>query len=135
MVKQEELQQKYMEFQMLDQQMKQTQKQLQALEDQVVEIIYTQQGLEELKKVKEGTEILVPVSSGIFAKAKIQKPGELIVNVGAGTAVSKTVDSTQEMLSKQLIEVQRMHQAIIEVVQKIESQMQGLEREITESGE
>lgn len=130
---QSELQQKYLEFQMLDQQLKQTQKQMQLLEEQLVEIIYTQQSLEELKNVQKDTEILVPVSSGIFTKARLEEPGELVVNVGASTAVTKSINSTKEMLGRQIDEVQKLREQLVGILQKIEAQMEILEKQLSEA--
>jgi prefoldin alpha subunit len=127
---QEELKQKYVEFQLLEQQMKQTQKQLQLLEEQVLELIVTHQGLEDLKTVKSGTDILVPLSSGIFTKAKIQEVDELIINVGAGTAVPKSIVETQESLNKQMGEVQGLQTQLIEAHQKLEQHMETLQKQI-----
>jgi prefoldin alpha subunit len=128
---QEELKRKYVEFQLLEQQMKQTQKQLQLLEEQVVELIVTHQGLEDLKHVKEGSEILVPVSSGIFAKARLESVDKLILNVGANTAVPKTIEETQETLNKQMTEIQGLQTQLIEAHQKLEQHMDTLQKEIT----
>jgi prefoldin alpha subunit len=133
MADKQEMQQKYMEFQLLDTQLKQTQKQMQLLEEQLVEIMYTQQSLDEISRVAAGTEILVPVNNGIFARAKIENANELIVNVGAATAVPKTIGSTREMLAKQLEEVQRIHDQMADVLRKVEASMRDLEHDLVNS--
>jgi len=125
------LQKKYLEFQLLDQQLKQTQKQAQLLEEQLVEIVYTQQSLEELKDVKPGSEILVPVSNGMFAKATLTDSHELIVNVGSGAAVPKTIEAAQQMLAKQLDEVQKVRVQLAELMQQLEQGMLARSKEIS----
>ena len=112
-----ELQKKYLEFQLLDQQLKQTQKQAQLLE--------------ELKDVKPGSEILVPVSNGMFAKATLTDSHELIVNVGSGAAVPKTIEAAQQMLAKQLDEVQKVRVQLAELMQQLEQGMLARSKEIS----
>jgi len=131
----QELQQKYMEFQLLGEQMKQTQKQIQVLEEQMTEIVYTQQSLDSIKDLKKGDQILVPVSNGIFAEATITNTEKLIVNVGANTMVQKSVESAKEMLSQQVTEVSNLHIQLHEMLGKIEEELQGLQRELSKSGE
>ena len=53
----EKLQKLYLEFQMLDQQIKQLEKQNTALNNQLMELMATNQSLDDLKKVKKGAEI------------------------------------------------------------------------------
>ena len=47
------MQKKYVEYKLFQDQLKQTQKQLQLLEEQVVEIVYAHQSLDELKRIKK----------------------------------------------------------------------------------
>ena len=67
--KQEKLQKLYVEFQVLNNSIKQLEKQNEALETQLMELMVTNQSLDDMKKVESGTEILVPISSGIYVKA------------------------------------------------------------------
>jgi prefoldin alpha subunit len=130
-MEEEELKRKYVEFQLLEKQMQQTQKQLQLLEEQVLDLIVTHQGLEELKDVKKGSELLVPVSSGIFARAKIEDSSKLYVNVGAGTVVVKSVEETQETLNNQMQEIQGLQGQLVEAHKKLEEHMMVLQKEIS----
>ena len=108
--KQKELQQKYMEFQMLDQQIKQMQKQLQMIESQLQELNNTQESLDDLNKIKQGTDFLAPIASGIFVKGKLSENSELLVNVGANVTVSKAVSEVKGMLATQIKELQELQQ-------------------------
>lgn len=102
---QKKAQQKYMELQMIDAQLKQIQKQVQSLENQAAEMEIISYGLEEIKDIEKGNEILVPLANGIFAKAKIEDTNNLVVNVGSNTAVIKNIHDTKEMLASQTIEI------------------------------
>jgi len=70
--KEEKLQKLYVEFQILNQQIQQLEKQSTMLNNQLMELTVTSQSLEDIKKTKEGTEILVPLSGGIYAKQSLK---------------------------------------------------------------
>lgn len=55
--KEEKLQKLYVEFQILNQQIQQLEKQSTMLNNQLMELTVTSQSLEDIKKTKEGTEI------------------------------------------------------------------------------
>ena len=94
------------ELQYLDATIKQMDSQMIQIEEQINEINNTVASLNDLKDVKEGTEILVPIHTGIFAKAKIEKVEKLRVNVGAGIVAEKSVDDTIKMLQDQVKNVE-----------------------------
>ena len=129
-----EKQKKYMEYKLFQDQLKQTQSQLQLLEEQVFEIVYAHQSLDELKSIKKGTEILVPVSNGIFAKATLGETDKLIVNVGASSAVSKSIIATQEQLNNQLKEIQGLQAQLIEAHQKLEGEFMKIQADLAKEG-
>jgi prefoldin alpha subunit len=99
--KKEVLQKKFMEYQMLEQQVKQFQEQMETVEKQLGSLQEVKEALDELSTVKEGTDLLVPVSSGIFLKAKTQSTDKVLVNVGAETAVEKTLPEAKILLEEQ----------------------------------
>ncbi len=104
-VDEKELQQKYMELQMLSSQIRQLQKAMQMLEEQSLEIQAVSESLDTLKDSKKGTEILIPVTSGIFMKGSIEDTANLVVSVGSNVAVSKDLDSTKKLLEERQKEI------------------------------
>lgn len=127
---QKKVQQKYMELQLLNNQMNQLQKQLQLLEQQAVEVEGVQQNLDEFKTVKPGSEIFVPLSSGIFAKAELKENSELLVNVGANTAVTKNVDDTKKLLSEQVGEIRKVQEELAHEFEKLANRAEQLQDEL-----
>ena len=103
--KEEEKQQKYLQLQMLDQQIKQMQQYLQTFDQQLVEIRNVITSLKELSKLKKGDQILAPLASGIFVKAKLENNNEVRVNVGTNTVVTKSVENAVKMLQEQEAEI------------------------------
>ena len=125
-----EIKEKYMELQMMNQQMKQMQKQIEMIEAQKMELLALNQSLEDLKNVKEGTETLTPVGSGIFVKANIQNPKDLIVNVGANVAVKKEISEAKKLVEKQVKEVNKVHHQAMNEMQSQAVKASSLEKQI-----
>jgi len=131
MTEQEEKVQKlYMEFQILSQRIRQLEKQNEALNNNLMELMVTNQSLDDIKSIKEKTEILVPISSGIYAKADIKESDSFLVNVGANTVLVKDLKSTKEIIESQIGEVRKLQESLAEQLQKQTTQAALLEQEI-----
>lgn len=130
--KEQDIQKKYMELQLMGQQIKEVQKQMQAMESQMTELEATSQGIEELSKTKERTEMFVPLSSGVFAKAELKDSSELLVNVGAGVAVKKKIEEVRKMVDSQAEEINNYRQQIAGQLQLLISHAQKTEKELKE---
>ena len=129
------LQQKYMEMQMIEQQLRQIQQQVTAVDQQSMEIEFIVDSLENLSKVDVGTEVLVPMSSGIFVKAKLQDNKELIVNVGSNTTVNKKIPEVQNMLKEQVKEMNRAKKELSDKFAELAAKMQQLQADLMSQGE
>ncbi|KYK26006.1 hypothetical protein AYK26_00995 [Euryarchaeota archaeon SM23-78] len=98
-------QNKYIQLQLLDQQIKQVQQYLQTFDQQLVEIRSVISSLKELSTLKKGDQILAPIASGIFIKAKLEDNQEVRVNVGSSTVVTKSIEGAIKMLQEQEAEI------------------------------
>jgi len=128
---QENIQQKYFEMQMIASQIKEQQKQMQLLENQLIELATSKKSLDDFEKVKEGNAIRVPLCPGIFAEAELKNNKELLVNIGASVIVKKTVYEAKKIIESQFTEIQKIQKQSIENIQKLNSQAQKIEREIS----
>ena len=128
--KEEKLQKLYLEFQVLDQQIKQLEKQNIALSNQLMELMATNQSLDDMKKLEEKPEILVPLSSGIYVKAELKDNKNFIVNVGANTALLKDVESTKKLMETQIDEMKKLQENIVNQLQEHTTKAAMLEQEI-----
>ena len=118
---------------MFEQQIRQLQEQIQAVEQGIVELNSLSLGLEELNG-KEGKEILAPIGRGIFAKTKLLSK-ELIVDIGGKNFVKKGIPETQKMINKQinkLEDVKKYLEKNSETISKeIEKVINGVKKENT----
>lgn len=130
--KEKRAQEMYVQFQALDQHIKQLQKQLEMVTHQLIELTATGSSLDEFKSISAGKEIFVPLSSGIFAKASIKDTSELLVNVGANVAVKKDVASTKRLIQNQVEEIKKIQRQMIEELEKATSHAAQLEAQLQE---
>jgi prefoldin alpha subunit len=130
--KEKKLQKMYMEFQMLGQQIKQLEEKGSALNNQLMDLSLTNQSLEDIKKLQSGTEILVPLSSGIYAKAQLKDNKNFIVNVGSNTTVTKDVNSTKKLIETQIDEIKKLQEEMVNELQNNTSKAAALEQEMNE---
>ncbi len=128
--KEKKAQELYMEFQMLEQHIKQLQGQLEVITNQLIELNTTRNSLEEFNKINMDKEVFVPLSSGIFAKAKIKDTSELIVNVGANVVVKKDIDSTKKLIQNQIEEIKKIQKQMIDNLEKMTNHAEQLEMQL-----
>lgn len=127
-----ELEQKYSELQYMQQHLQQLNKQMQELEQKSQEIIAIKTAIEDLKSQKKDTELLVPISNGIFIKAKAVDMKNLLVNVGADVVVKKTPEDTKELLDTQSKEIDKYKKNIYEQMVMISEQIRLVEQDLSQ---
>ncbi len=127
---QKDMQQKYMEMQYMQQHIAEYQKQLEQIDSQLKECDLIIEGLDYISKKKEGNELLVPISNGIFAKANLADNSSMIVNVGSNVAVEKNIDDTKVLIGQQKAEMEKGKLQIINVISSVTEQMQILEKDL-----
>lgn len=101
MADEEKMQQKYMQFQMLQQQMEQINGHLEQLNQKNAELEISINAVKELGKTKVNNEFLAPIADGVFLKGELKDNQKLIVNVGSDVTVEKNVTEVAELLEKQ----------------------------------
>ncbi|MBI1969396.1 prefoldin subunit alpha [Candidatus Woesearchaeota archaeon] len=124
------LQSKYIEFQLVDQQIKKIRQQIQQFDGQLMELQNVVQMLEELKHVELGREILVPFSGGIFVRGELKDNKVLKVNVGANVVVEKSVEETKKLMEQQNKEINKYREELFEQLKKLIVVAQKLEHDL-----
>ncbi len=113
-----------------EQQIRQLQQQINAVDDGIIELETLDFGMDELENSK-GKEILAPIGRGIFIKAKVESE-ELTVDVGGRTFVKKSIKDTQETIKKQ---VEKLKEVREELNRNLEEVGKEVEKVIKESGD
>jgi len=125
-----ELQKKYYEYQMMEEQMKVINEQLQELSNKLTELEYIKISLDEIGKVKKGSEILAPITSGVFIKANLEDNRKLLVNVGNNTVVTKSVAETKGLMDGQIQEVEQIRAQLLEQFSVMSEKSTEIEKEL-----
>ena len=97
---QQKLEQMINELNVYENQSKMLQQQIEAIQASLLEVDALESTLEDLKD-KKSVETLVPVGAGSFMNAEITNTDEVIMSVGAGVAITKSVEDAKETLSSQ----------------------------------
>jgi len=98
----QKLQQAYMQLQMIGQQLQSLDEQANAISTQTEELQKLKEGIGELADVKAGAKTFSQVGPGVFVKSQIADTSEVLVNVGAGVFVGKSVPAAQSTINKQI---------------------------------
>jgi len=79
--------------------------------------------LEGLEKEKENAPLFVPIGGGSYVKAKLGTSDTVIVGVGAGVTVEKTIKEAKENLETRMAELGKtrttLQQQLVQVVERI----------------
>lgn len=116
---------------MLSSQYQKLDQQLQAIESQILELLTLDNNLGDMSSIKDNTEILVPIGSGILIPASLKNSKNLLVNVGSNTIVEKDVSQSREIVKKQVKELEKIQMQYQREISKLGVSMQILQEELT----
>ncbi len=101
----ENIQQKYLELQILIKQINELQQQILVIQQQILELRSLKENIGGLKDIKVNTETYIPLGLNIFTKAKLSENKEFLVGVGSNVLVPKTLEETIDLIEKQIEEI------------------------------
>jgi prefoldin alpha subunit len=125
----ERLRQDLLRLKYFESQLQQVQQQITALEAATNELAMTIDTLNSIKEVNKDADSLMPIGSGAFVSGTLKKQDKVLIDVGSGVVVERTVDGAIETLEER-------KKSIVENAQKFRSMAEGLQKEYNElSGE
>jgi prefoldin alpha subunit len=77
------------------------------------------QTLEGAKGQPEGTEVLTPIGSGSFVKSKVTDPNKIMIGVGAGVIVEKSIDDSIKDLRLRSSDLERARVSVTQQLGQI----------------
>lgn len=95
----ENLQNKILEMNLMENRLKQLDQQLNMIEQQLVEDEKLEEYLTELKSSPKSGAIF-PLGGGIFVKGSLEKVDTVLVNIGSKILVEKSVDDAKKLIEK-----------------------------------
>jgi prefoldin alpha subunit len=132
-VAEEELNRLSVEMRYLEQTAETLQQRIGMINAAITDLSYANLTLESMEKEKENAELLVPIGGGSYIKVKLASSDTVIVGMGAGVSVEKTLPEAKAIVKERLDELERTmnsaQQQFAQVAQRINagrSQLQSL---------
>ncbi len=135
MADEKQIEDKYMQLQLLQQQVEQITEYVEQLQIQNQELNISLEALTELQKTTLNTEILAPIANGIFFKAELKDNKKLTINVGSEAAVEKTIPEVIKLLEEQKEKITENIAEAESVLQQLHEQGRKLYQESGEAAE
>jgi len=89
----------------------------------LTELMVASATLEGLEKEGKGAPLFVPIGGGSYVKASLESVDTVIVGIGAGVAVERTIKEARENLENRVAELEKtrdtLRQQLIQVVERI----------------
>jgi prefoldin alpha subunit len=134
MTKEEDLQKKIIEFQILESNLKVLQERANVISQRLEEVEKTKSAIEELKGTKP-TKALIPLGSGNFIFGSIESSEDVIVGIGSGVALKKNREGAVEILDNRIKEIEdnleemsNQSTIITEQLEKIQEDVEELQK-------
>jgi len=119
----EELRRISVELRFLEQTAEAIQSRINMVNAVMTDLTYSSMALEGLEKEKENSELLVPIGGSSYIKAKLENPDKVIVGMGAGISVEKTLQEAKEIIKKRLESLEKtrisLQQQLAQVAERI----------------
>ncbi len=128
----EKLQEKYVLYQLLNQNLESLRQQLQLVEQQFIEIKSTTMSIDDLKGMGEKNEIFLNIGSGCYGKGKITENDEILVNAGVGIFIKQKAEEAKSFLEERIKELEKASNEIQAQMERVAKQMNELGLEIQE---
>ncbi len=107
------------EYTLLSQLLEDVRRRIDLLNAGLNEVALAKRALEELQKLSEGEEMLVPVGAGIYVRARLASKSSVLMTIGASIMVERTLEEAQKA-------VEAREQEIRDALQKSASDYQAL---------
>lgn len=130
MVDQRQLQEKMLAYRILESKLDGLLKQRDMVASKLVEIQTTEASIDEIEKSNE--EILFPIGAEAYISGKVIDKKKIIVEIGAGIVLEKTVEEGKQTLDKRKTEIEAALNDIQTDIARISSSLEQLEPELQE---
>lgn len=87
--------------------------QLQLIDSNIEQLHNTFDSLKAIKESKD-SELLLPISNGIFLKSNAKDIKNLLVNVGTNIVVEKSIEDVEELINNKISELEDNHKQLLE---------------------
>ncbi len=89
----------------------------------MTDLTYASLTLESIEKEKENAEMMVPIGGSSYINVKLANPDKVIVGMGAGVSVEKTLPEAKDIVKQRVDELDKtkgqMQQQLSQIVERI----------------
>jgi prefoldin alpha subunit len=128
----EEIREKFTEFQTLQKHIEHLNEQVEAMNQQGMELQISKNAIEEAGKTDKGTEVLAPIANGIFIKTKLEENEKFIVNVGYDVTVEKSGKEVISLLEEQEGKIVKKISEASEILKNLQTRAAAIFKEVEE---
>jgi prefoldin alpha subunit len=121
MTKEEEITRNLTLIEYYKQQLESIDMQLQYLQSTLTDYQRAKITVEQLHAVDENSELLIPVGAGTFVNGSLKNASNVLIGVGAGIVLEKTVDEAVLNLEERIKRIQENLEKMVSLGQKIQS--------------
>jgi prefoldin alpha subunit len=121
MTKEEEITRNLTLIEYYKQQLESIDMQLQYLQSTLADYQRAKITVEQLHAVDENSELLIPVGAGTFVNGSLKNASNVLIGVGAGIVIEKTVDEAVLKLEERIKRLQENLEKMVSLGQKIQS--------------
>lgn len=136
---QEDLQRLSVEMRYLEQTAETLQQRISMVNAAITDLTYANMTLDGIEKEKENAELLVPIGGNSYVKARLADTNTVIVGMGAGVSVEKTLAEAKATLKERLDELEKTmnsaQQQFTQVAERINAGRGRLERLLSSARE
>ena len=103
----EELRKLSVEMRLLEQTAETLQQRISVMNAAMTDLTYASMTLEGIEKEKENTELLVSIGGSSYIKVKLANTDKVVVGMGAGVSVEKTLPEAKAIVKERLDELEK----------------------------
>ncbi len=128
----QEMQKKVLQFQILQANLQLLAERERHFAEKLAEMEETMRALEDLKGVKPGDSIMVPLGSGNFVAGEVKDCEKVLVGFGAGVVIKKSQEEARKIINKRAEELNSALHELENQIQHIEFELHKLQPELQE---
>ena len=110
--------------QLLEEQKKTISEQLSITENQISGISISKKTMEELQSAEKDHEIIIPIGTNAFAKARIIDPNKVIIPISRDMFIEKNLEESIQIMEQRLEANNKVHAKLVENFNDISGKIQ-----------
>ncbi len=127
---QQEVQQKYILLQMIENQMRQIEQDIREISNRNQDLSLLKNHLDTLKESQANVKLKAPIGAGIYVDAELKNSKDVFINIGAGVIVKKTIPEAKSIIDKQIGEMERALDQLSKNIETLASKAQETQHEL-----